>query len=386
MATTDVFDNIRAYRDDETQHIVEILLQDSEFKRVMGIVIERVFPQMTWESFCQLMRSYKTITEFQTDIVRRFAFDLVGGISDSLDSSGLENVVPERANIFMSNHRDIILDATLVSTLLCKHGLDMTEIAIGDNLLTCPWIEHLVRLNRSFIVRRGISGRQMLENSALLSRYIHDTIENRHRPIWIAQREGRAKDSNDRTQESVLKMLAMGGEGSFVESLKSLNIIPVSLSYEYDPCDYLKAKEFQQKRDNPDFKKLPKDDMASMEIGMFGYKGRIHFRYGKVINSDLEKINPTLTRNEQGDAAAKLIDAEIFRNYTLYPGNYIAYDRLWGQGKCADKYTEAEIKIFDSYLEKQLSKIDIPNKDIPFLTEKILTMYGYPVRNHLGDK
>ncbi|GHT24587.1 acyltransferase [Bacteroidia bacterium] len=385
METTDVFDNIRAYRDDETQHIVEILLQDPEFKRIIGIVIERVFPQMTWASFCQLMRSYKTMTEFQTDIVRRFVFDLVGGASDSLDSSGLENVVPERANVFISNHRDIILDASLVSTLLCKHGLDMTEIAIGDNLLVRPWIEHLVRLNRSFIVRRGISGRQMLENSTLLSKYIHDTIENRHRPIWIAQREGRAKDSNDRTQESVLKMLAMGGEGNFVESLKSLNIIPVSLSYEYDPCDYLKAKEFQQKRDTPDFSKSAKDDMDSMEMGMFGYKGRVHIRYGKVINSDLEKIDPTLSRNEQTAEAARLIDAEIFRNYTLYPGNYIAYDRLWGQGACANKYTAADIKVFDTYLDKHLEKIDLPNKDLPFLREKLLTMYGYPVKNQRGN-
>jgi hypothetical protein len=215
METANTFDDIRAYRDDETQHIVEILLKDPEFKRIIGIVIERVFPQMTWESFCQLMRSYKTITAFQTDIVRRFVFDLVGGASDGVDCSGLETVVPDKANVFMSNHRDIILDASLVSTLLCKSGREMVEIAIGDNLLVRPWIEHLVRLNRSFIVRRGICGRQMLENSNLLSQYIHDTIENRNRPIWIAQREGRAKDSNDRTQESVLKMLAMSGKDGF---------------------------------------------------------------------------------------------------------------------------------------------------------------------------
>jgi hypothetical protein len=292
-------------------------------------------------------------------------------------------VVPDKANVFMSNHRDIILDASLVSTLLCKSGREMVEIAIGDNLLVRPWIEHLVRLNRSFIVRRGICGRQMLENSNLLSQYIHDTIENRNRPIWIAQREGRAKDSNDRTQESVLKMLAMSGEDGFLASLKSLNICPVSLSYEYDPCDYLKAKEFQQKRDDPDFTKTAKDDMDSMETGMFGYKGRIHFRYGKIINSDIEKIDPSLSRNEQTTEVAHLIDAEIYRNYNLYPGNYIAYDHLWGQNSCADKYTDADIKTFDTYLDGQLSKIDLPHKDIPCLRDPLLTMYGYPVKNQI---
>ncbi|MDR0832587.1 MAG: 1-acyl-sn-glycerol-3-phosphate acyltransferase [Candidatus Symbiothrix sp.] len=379
MEATNAFDDIRSYRDDEMPRIVDLLLKDPEFKRI----IESVMPTVTWEDFSKKLRSYKTVAALQAGMISDFIFDLVGKSSADADCSGLENVIPGTAYTFISNHRDIVLDSALLCVLLCKYGRDTTEIAIGDNLLSYPWIERFVRLNKSFIVRRGVSGRQMLENSALMSHYIHEEVEKHNKSVWIAQREGRAKDSNDRTQESVLKMLAMGGDSNFLTSIKSLNISPLSLSYEYDPCDFLKAKEFQLKRDNPEFKKTEKDDLFNMKTGLFGYKGRIHFQFGKAINPSIETIDTSLSRNEQVATVAHLIDTEIFRNYTLYPGNYIAYDRLWGHGICGDNYTDNDCEIFDIYLDKQLSKIILPNKDIPFLTEKFLEMYGYPVKNQL---
>ncbi|GHT05859.1 acyltransferase [Bacteroidia bacterium] len=379
MEATNAFDNIRSYSDDEMPRIVELLLGDPEFRRI----IESVMPSVTWEDFSKKFRSYKNVAAFQADMISEFIFDLVGKSSAETDCSGLENVTPGTAYTFISNHRDIVLDSALLCVLLCKYGRETTEIAIGDNLLSYPWIERFVRLNRSFIVRRGVSGRQMLENSALMSKYIHAVVEKENKSVWIAQREGRAKDSNDRTQESVLKMLAMGGNGNFLTSIKSLNICPLSLSYEYDPCDYLKAREFQQKRDNPEFKKAEKEDLFNMKTGLFGYKGRIHFQFGKAINPKIEKMDVALSRNEQSAQVAHWIDTEIYRNYTLYPGNYIAYDRLWGHGICSDKYTDDDCEVFDIYLDKQLSKIILPNKDIPFLTEKFLEMYGYPVKNQL---
>jgi hypothetical protein len=270
--------------------------------------------------------------------------------------------------------------------LLVGNGFSTPEIAIGDNLMLSPWIEDVVRLNKSFIVKRGISGRQMLEVSRQLSRYIHFAVKGKKESIWIAQREGRAKDSDDRTQDSLLKMLAMGGESGFLENIEELNITPVSLSYEYDPCDFLKAKEFQQRRDDPEFKKSRLDDLINMQTGLFGFKGNIYFKIGKPINPQLQKLDKSLNKNELAPQISKLIDNEIFLNYQFYPVNYIAYDHLWGKDFFKGKYTADDEKNFDSYLQRQLEKIDLPDKDIPFLTEKILEMYANPVKNQLSVK
>jgi hypothetical protein len=183
-------------------------------------------------------------------------------------------------------------------------------------------------------------------------------------------------------------MLALGGKGkgNFLESIRELNILPVSFSYEYDPCDYLKAKEFQLKRDNPQFKKSQEDDLLHMQTGLSGYKGNIHFQIGHPINPDLSEMDPALEKNEMTARIAHLIDREIFLNYLFYPVNYIAYDRLKGTGFFNAQYTDNDSKMFDAYLQKQLGKIDLPDKDIPFLTEKILEMYANPVINQLYAK
>ena len=182
--------------------------------------------------------------------------------------------------------------------LLVERGLDTVEIAIGDNLLIYPWIKKLVRVNKSFIVQRALTMRQMLESSARMSRYMHYTIGEKHQSIWIAQREGRAKDSDDRTQESVLKMLAMGGERDIIDSLTEMNIVPLSISYEYDPCDFLKAKEFQLKRDMPDYHKTTADDLLNMQTGLLGYKGHVHFQPAPCINDKLAQLDHSLPKQE----------------------------------------------------------------------------------------
>ncbi|MDR0413057.1 MAG: 1-acyl-sn-glycerol-3-phosphate acyltransferase [Dysgonamonadaceae bacterium] len=373
------FDDIRPYYDDEVLPAIERLLKDAEFKRVVG----RVFPEKSWESVTTLLTSFKNKHDFQARLIREAVNKVVEKTSASVGCAGFENIEKGVPYTYISNHRDIILDASLLCSLLIMNGYDTTEIAIGDNLLLHPWIEDLVRLNKSFIVKRGISIRQMMEVSAHLSGYIHFAVKEKKESVWISQREGRAKDSNDRTQESLLKMLAMGGDGDFLANIKALNIVPVALSYEYDPCDYLKAKEFQQKRDNPEFKKIKEDDLISMQTGLFGYKGNIHFQFGRPINPALEKCTGLQSKNEWITQIASVIDREIFRNYAFYPGNYIAYDRLWGNGFFSRKYTKEEVELFERYLHGQLEKIDLEQKDIPFLTEKILEMYANPVKNHL---
>jgi hypothetical protein len=225
--------------------------------------------------------------------------------------------------------------------------------------------------------------RQMLESSARMSRYMHYAISEKKESIWIAQREGRAKDSNDRTQDSVLKMLAMGGEGDIIERLKSLNIAPLSISYEYDPCDYLKAKEFQLKRDIEGYKKSTQDDLKNMETGLFGFKGKVHFQTAPCLNEKLKQLDSSLPKCELFTQISTVIDKEIYRNYKLYPGNYVAHDLLSGENKFADQYTTEEKNRFEEYIANQLEKIDLPNKDIPYLKEKLLIMYANPLINSL---
>lgn len=222
----------------------------------------------------------------------------------------------------------------------------------------------------------------MLESSARMSRYIHFAVTQKQENIWIAQREGRAKDSNDRTQDSVLKMLAMGGDRDIIDSLKELNIVPLSLSYEYDPCDFLKAQEMQLKRDVEGFKKSQKDDLINMQTGIFGYKGRIHFQAGPCINDELETLRG-LPKTEIFTRVSEIIDSYIHRNYRLYPANYIACDMLDGNTSMAEHYTEEDKLKFEAYLQKKIGLIDIPNKDVDFLRQCILTMYANPAKNHL---
>jgi hypothetical protein len=379
MKKSTEFDDIRPYSDDEIFPVIDRLLNDAEFRRVVSLV----FPEKNWEDVETLLRSFKNKYDFQTRLIKEAVIKVAAKTSASIECSGFENIEKGMSYIYISNHRDIILDASLLCAMLVMNGYDTTEIAIGDNLLLQPWIEDLVRLNKSFIVKRGISIRQMLDVSTHLSKYIHFAVKEKNESIWISQREGRAKDSNDRTQESLLKMLAMGGNSDFLTNIKELNITPLSLSYEYDPCDYLKAKEFQQRRDNPEFKKFKKDDLISMQTGLFEYKGNIHFQFGRPINSTLENWEGLQSKNEWAKKIASVIDKEIFLNYKFYPGNYIAYDRLWGNGFFAQNYTKEDVESFECYLNGQLKKVDLENKDVPFLTEKILEMYANPVKNYL---
>jgi hypothetical protein len=201
--------------------------------------------------------------------------------------------------------------------------------------------------------------------------------------VWVAQREGRAKNSDDRTQDSLLKMLALYPDDKpFLESLKELNLIPLSISYEYDPCDYLKAKEFQQKRDDPDFKKSQRDDLLNMEIGILGQKGNVVFRFGQCINPELEKITEP-DKRLQPELAAKIIDKEIHSNYEIFPCNYMAHDMRNNETRFADKYTAGQLEDFKAYLDRQIKKIDLDYIDYDFVWEKMLEMYSNTLKNYL---
>lgn len=375
------FEDIRPLNQDEVQAAIEDLLASEEFRHAL----QYVKPNLYWDQLCAAMRACKTKEEFKSTLAYDAVMTVAKKTTFSLTISGRSRLPEGKpACTFISNHRDIVLDASFLNVMLYDVGYGMTQVAIGDNLLIRPWIKTFVRLNNSFIVKRGVSVRQMLEVSGTLSAYINHTIKDTKESIWIAQREGRAKDSNDRTQPSVLKMLCMAGEKDVIGNLKSLNIVPVAISYEFDPCDYLKAQEFQLKRDNPEYHKTQRDDLLSMETGILGQKGRVHFTISKLINDQLDQLDPAMDRNELFAAVASIIDKEIYRHYRFYPNNYIAYDLLNGTRRFSDHYGLKDKKAFEEYLQKQLDKIVIPNKDENFLRKKILEMYANPLKNFLG--
>lgn len=377
------FEDIRPLNQDEVQAAIEELLASEEFRHALRYVK----PDLDWDQLSAAMRACKTKEQFKSTLAYDAVMTVAKKTTFSLTISGRSRLPEGKpACTFISNHRDIVLDASFLNVMLYDVGYGMTQVAIGDNLLIRPWIKTFVRLNNSFIVKRGVSVRQMLEVSGTLSAYINHTIKDTKESIWIAQREGRAKDSNDRTQPSVLKMLCMAGGKDIIGNLKSLNIVPVAISYEFDPCDYLKAQEFQLKRDNPEYYKTQRDDLLNMETGILNNKGRVHFTISQLINDQLDQLDPNMDRNELFAAVASIIDKEIYRHYRFYPNNYVAYDLLSGTRRFSDHYGLKDKKAFEEYLQKQLDKIVIPNKDENFLRKKILEMYANPLKNFLALK
>ncbi len=376
------FDTIRPWEPEDLPEVFDRLLSNGQFKQVLAYL----YPQVPFEMIAQKLKACKTNLDFQL----AFAYDFVQGILKKaatgceMDCAAIDNT---RNYTFISNHRDIVLDSAFLDVMLIDNGFKTTcEIAIGDNLLSLPWVKDLVRVNKAFIVERALSMRQMLMSSKRLSDYMHFAIKEKNENIWIAQREGRAKDSDDRTQKSILQMMAMGGEGSIIERLKQLHLVPLSISYEYDPCDFLKAKEYQQKRDVEGWKKGPMDDLVSMQTGIFGYKGHVHYHAAPCIDEYLDTLDPEMPKQELFNTIAAHIDHEIHSHYRLYPGNYVALDLLENTEAHASEYTPEDKARFEKYIAGQLAKIELPDKDEAFLKEKILTMYANPVRNFLATK
>ena len=372
------YDEIRPYSPEELPQIFEELIADPEFKAV----IAHAFKDVPFEHIAMAMRASKSNLEFQKALVYPFVKGVIKKLSSGLTVS-YENKEHMAHSLCISNHRDIIMDSAFLCIVFADTVDNTVEIAIGDNLLIRPWIKKLVRVNRSFIVQRSAGIREMLASSKRLSSYMHYTITERKQPIWLAQREGRAKDSNDRTQEGLIKMLSMYSREDIIDALKVLNIAPTTISYEYDPCDFLKAKEFQQKRDNPEWKKAPQDDLINMQTGMFGYKGGIHYHIADCINDEIDAIDRTLGKNEKTAAVARIIDRHIHKNYKFWPINYYFYELLTGDARFADKYTAEEKAKLDAYMQGQIEKIDLPNRDDDFCRTKILEMYANPVINYL---
>ena len=373
------FEKMRSLEDDEVRGAVLSLLNDPAFVKIVKGVIKGV---PIWVHKLYTKR-FKTVNSFQKGMICPFLVRILKKATTGFTNDFTALPQDREDFIFLSNHRDIVLDSAYLDYILLLSDRKSVEIGIGNNLLIHPWIETLVRLNRSFIVNRSATAAELLESSRQLSRYIRFVIENKKSPVWLAQREGRAKDSDDRTQKSVLKMLAMSGpdEMSLSERLQSLHICPLTISYEYDPCDWLKAAEFQLKRDNPDYVKSEQADLDNMKTGIFGFKGHLHYQVSAPIDSEIAALDSSVPRNQFLDQVAQIIDRHIFEGYRIYPCNRIALDMLRGDDAESAIYTAEQKLAFQTYLDGQLAKIDIPNPDWDFLRERILTMYANPLIN-----
>lgn len=380
MKIPEQFDPIRPFEPDELPDVFDRLLQNEQFSSVLAYF----YPDVPKEALAAKMHACKDNLDFQKTFCYGFLVQLLARLSKGCDID-IASLDTDSRYTFISNHRDIVLDSALLDKLLIDAGFNTTcEIAIGDNLLKLPWVKDLVRVNKSFIVERALSMREMLMASKRLSEYMHFVIAEKNDNVWIAQREGRAKDSNDRTQEAILKMMVMGGEGSIIDRLKQLHLVPLAISYEYDPCDYLKAAELQARRDNPSWQKGPMDDVTSMQTGIMGYKGYIHYQCADCIDSYLDTIPADTPKTELFRLIADHIDRQIFAGYRLYPNNYVALDLLHGDSDHADHYTAEDKAQFEAYLKGQLDKIEMEGKDDAYLREQMLKMYANPAINQMG--
>jgi hypothetical protein len=381
----DAFADIRPYRDDEVRPVLERLLGDGEFLRTIAALrlprLARTLPGLAqWLVRRVLSReacAIDSVLELQ-HVVKKYMDRMIEGTTDRFTVSGLEALSPEVPWLFMSNHRDIALDPAFVNYALYHNDHDTLRIAIGDNLLSKPFAADLMRLNKSFIVKRSAKGpRAMLAAYKTLSGYIRHSLQVDEAPIWIAQREGRAKDGLDRTEPAIIKMLAMAqekGSESFNDYINRLRIVPVAISYEFDPCDGAKARELYERSTAGSYQKGEHEDLQSIALGISGTKGDVHVSFGE----------PLCGEFADADAVADAVDRQIIANYVLHPTNFFAYRALHGDypnlpcGADGVPFHEAEHAAIKDRFEQRIAAL--PEAHRPF----VLAIYANPVVSRLA--
>ncbi|MFV0365788.1 MAG: 1-acyl-sn-glycerol-3-phosphate acyltransferase [Mangrovibacterium sp.] len=372
------YNDIRPYHDSEVNDYIQKLLKDEAFIGVMYHVLngDKAKVEATSAMLSQVQTRYEFQMKFICPLIEQWIIDRT---TSGVTSSGLEKLDQSKGYLFISNHRDIILDSAIMNYLMAKSGLDTTEIAIGDNLLIYDWILHLVKLNGAFEVKRNLPARELLVASKKMSAYIRERISKEQISVWIAQREGRTKDGNDQTQQALLKMFNLSNSKDFVSGFEELNIVPLSISYEREPCGISKVEELYKKEVDGGFQKTKKDDLMSMALGLIRPKGRVHFSFGTPI-----EVAKVIGDSDNTNANLKLltdaIDKEIHSNYKLFPYNYLAADMLRGETKYADKVDEASRQKFNELLHDLVKTIGEGNAELQ--KQMFINMYAQPVINH----
>lgn len=369
------FDAIRPFYDTEINDGILKVIDNPMMKALMNFSFPGVEDEI-WKE--QLMKTH-SIRDFQCNFIYYGVKQVLEKSSDGLTTSGFEKLDNNTAYLYVSNHRDIVLDTTLLNASLFEHGQLMTSSAIGDNLVKKPFLRILAKLNRNFLVQRGLSPREMLVSSKLLAEYIAQLLLHENRSVWIAQREGRTKDGNDLTNPGVLKMIAMGSdESNLMDYFKKIKVVPVSISYEYDPTDALKMPQLMAESNNEIYIKEKNEDFMTLLSGIIGQKKRIHIHIGDVLETEIDDIKENFdTSNKQIQALAQVINDSILANYRLWPTNYIAYDILNNTDTFSYLYTENEKLLFERRLEMRIDHIH------PVAKQGFLDMYANPVVNKL---
>jgi len=368
------FEDIRPYYDTEVNQAIREIIDHPMLKPMMNFT----FPGASDDYWKDLMLHCHSIRDFQINFIYPGVKRVLESSSNGLSTSGFEKLEKDVAYLFISNHRDIILDTSLLNTCLYEHGLAMTTSAIGDNLVKKPFLRSLAKLTRNFIIKRGLSSRELLESSKIVSAYIRTSLLRQNRSVWIAQREGRTKDGNDMTHKGILKMIAMASDQNegLLDYFKRLNVVPVSISYEYDPTDILKMPELLAKSRSEAYVKGENEDFHTLLSGILGQKNRIHIHVGDILTTQIDDIKNSLeSPAKQLQTFAELIDQQIITGYRLWPTKYIAYDLMHGGNEYAAHYTEEEKAYFEARFHKGVDQND------PIAVRNFLAMYANPVVN-----
>lgn len=367
------FDQIRPYKDEEVNGALQKVYGHPMIKALLHFA----FPDKTPETIREEVLACNSIRDFQTKVIYHAVKNVIERSSEGFTTNGFETLDSDTPYLFISNHRDIILDTSLLNVALYEHRQIMTASAIGDNLVQKPFLMALSKLNRNFLIRRALTPREMLQSSRLVSEYIRDLIGLEKRSVWIAQREGRTKDGNDQTHQGVLKMIGLAaGKGDVMEYFKKIRIVPVSISYEYDPTDMLKMPELMAKHYDKEYVKSNNEDFNSILKGATGQKKHIHISIGDVLDGELDDIrNSGEPVNKQYQMLADVIDCQIHKNYKLWPSNYMAYDLLYNTTRFQNEYNEKQKRQFDRRIARRVEK----NNEVAL--KNFLAMYANPVKN-----
>ncbi len=368
------FEDIRPYTDLEFKEAYYRLMDDRRFQEAIALCL----PNYSVEQFRRDFANFNTIEEVQVDFDKRFLDVFIAQSSKGVQLSGIENIDPSSAYMFIGNHRDITFDPALLQYYFFLEHRKTSRIAMGDNLFTTPLLGEVAKLNKMIKVKRSGTLREKLENSYKLAAYIQYSLFEDKESVWIAQRDGRTKDGNDFTKHGLVKMITLGNDKNLIETIRRMNITPLTVSYEIEPCDKLKARELAIS-EHTVYQKQPGEDFNSIKQGIFGQKGRISLAIGKPLDKELDAIPENISNNEKINLVCQIIDKQIYRNYTLYQNNYIAHDLLYQNEDFHDHYSDDEKTAFVNYLQ---TKSQVPDVSFEKMHEYLLKIYANPVDNH----
>lgn len=367
------FESISPYTDEEA---AEALSKLADYPAV-GIASQHFFPEESPDFLKNILKQIKTVDQFQEIVMSKFVRWVLDHTAKNFSYDGISNIDPEKAFLALSNHRDIILDPAITQIILYDNRMPLTEIAVGDNLITNKAIEYLIRSNRMIKVIRGVSARELYLSSQMLSKYIRLNITHNRRSIWLAQRQGRTKNGYDMTEQGLLKMLDMSGQGDFQQNFEELNIIPMSISYEFEPCDILKAREIVISRTQK-YVKAEGEDLNSIMVGIMQQKGNIHLNIGTPLTSEEIAEAAKCDKNDRYQLIRHAVDLRVVEGYKLWKNNYVAFDILNSTDKYSSEYQTEDKEKFVAYMEHQLGTVE-PELNRDELREVFLGIYANPV-------